>query len=73
MNRTQPAGHAPPLAAATGRPHTDTAGGCDSFPSLGQIGLLIIATATQNLALIGRPTARGRDRQTQDATAPRSH
>ncbi|WP_371749515.1 hypothetical protein OG302_39215 [Streptomyces sp. NBC_01283] len=72
MNRIRPADHAPPLAAETGQPHTDPAGGCDPFPSLGQIGLLIIATATQNLALTGRPTARGRDRQTQGATAPRS-
>lgn len=73
MNRTQPAGHAPALAAEAEHPHTDTAGGCDSFPSLGEIGLLIIATATQNLALTGRPTAQGRGRQAQDATAPRSH
>lgn len=57
-------------------------GGCGPFPSLGEIGLLIVATATRNLALTGRRTAELRSRQAgqaeharqeRDATAQRSH
>ncbi|MEU5952210.1 hypothetical protein [Streptomyces sp. NPDC047525] len=53
--------------------HADAAGGYGHFPSLGEIGLLIVATAAQNLALTGWRTADGRNRQAEDVTAPRSH
>lgn len=51
----------------------DTAVGCGPFPSLGEIGLLIVATAAQNLALTGRRTAERRGRYATAATAPGSH
>lgn len=50
----------------------DTDGGCGPFPSLGEIQLLIVATATQNLALTGRRTTERRSRHAAGATAPRS-
>ncbi|WP_202121022.1 hypothetical protein [Streptomyces sp. BA2] len=43
------------------------------LPSLGEIGLRIVATATRNLALTGRRTAEVRSRQAEDAIAPRRH
>lgn len=51
----------------------DGAVGCGPFPSLGEIGLLIVATAAQNLALTGRRTAERRGRYATAATAPGSH
>lgn len=51
----------------------DTAVGCGPFPSVGEIGLLIVATAAQNLALTGRRTAERRSRNASVATAPGSH
>lgn len=53
--------------------HVDTAGHCGLFPSLGEIGLQIVATATRNLALTGLRTARGSRPQGEDAPVPRSH
>lgn len=59
-----------------------TVSGAGPFPSVGEIGLLIVATATRDLALTGRRTAEHRSRQArqarqarqeQVATAPRSH
>ncbi|MEV2250605.1 hypothetical protein AB0I94_08525 [Streptomyces sp. NPDC050147] len=54
----------------------NSVGGCGPFTSLGEIGLLIVTTAVQNLALTGRRTAELRSRQARnarEATAPRSH
>ncbi|MEV0522390.1 hypothetical protein AB0I66_03115 [Streptomyces sp. NPDC050439] len=51
----------------------------DEHLSLGEIGLLIVTTATRNVALTGRRTAElrrtpgWRARQAQDATTPGSH
>ncbi|MFC8129727.1 hypothetical protein [Streptomyces sp. NPDC057302] len=54
-------------------PHAGAAVGCDPFPSLGEIGLLIVATAAQNLTLTRQRTAKGRGGQANDVTDPRSH
>ncbi|MFD0554904.1 hypothetical protein ACFQ0X_41380 [Streptomyces rectiviolaceus] len=67
-------GHlAEPLGARVGDPRADAAGSCGTFPSLGEIGLLIAATAARNLVLTGRRTAerhRGRHANGAAAAAP---
>ncbi|MGW7069796.1 hypothetical protein ACWGII_00405 [Streptomyces sp. NPDC054855] len=70
--------HAVNQHAVNQRP-TDIAVGCGPCPSLGEIGLLIVTTASLNLALTGRRTAELRSRQAlrtrqaNDNTTPGSH
>lgn len=72
-NTTNPANPTDSAEPMNSGRRADTAADCGPFPSLGEIGLLIVATAAQNLALTGRRTAERRGPYAAVATAPGSH
>ncbi|MGW5731770.1 MULTISPECIES: hypothetical protein [Streptomyces] len=73
MNQPRHTDGRPLLAVQAEDGPTDPTHAYGAFPSLGEIGRLIVSTATQNLAHTGLRTAEERRPQARDATAPRSH